>query len=287
MFNSIILSCCIGFLAQAPQLLQPEWGVKYSVECDAGKENVSPDWMIGGKIHFEEQSASDYIGIVEINELTRKVIKKFINIQVDLCGCNAKVLLKQENDQIIISHKEERSKPGIGEELHATLLYTSKRVERGHETLRDIYDNLRHADPSLPQDRAPTVEQVANAYQKIIKADWRLRVSDVQLISNEAGSFIIANLKLDDRDEILNDQGLPVSGDFLHLTLAVIDPSIPSRVDKIRPIVSELKEALTGKMVKIGNKNGYADLEFGLSGSGTRVRPSFGNQVVNIKSKTY
>ncbi len=183
-----------------------------------------------------------------------------------------KSCLKKENYQVILSHREERSKPGIGEELHATLLYTSKRTEGGHETLLDIYEHLKTVDPSLPQDRAPTVEQVAAAYQKIIKPSWELKISDVEWISNQTGGFIIANLKLNDRDEIFNDQGFPISGNFLHMTLAVVDPSIIS--DKIDFIVSELKETLTGKMVKIGDKNGCADLEFGLSGSPNRIRPS-------------
>ena len=83
-------------------------------------ENLSKDWMIGGKIHFEEQSSANYIGTIEINELTRKAIKDFFDVQIDSCAHNAKALLKKENDQVILTHYEERSKPGIGEEMHAT-----------------------------------------------------------------------------------------------------------------------------------------------------------------------
>ena len=151
---------------------------------------------------------------------------------------------------------------------------TSKRVERGHETLLDIYSNLRQVDESLPQDRVPTTEQVANAYQKFIKPDWQFQISDVQLISNTTGSFIIARLERNGQDGIHTNQGSPISGNFLHLTLAMIDSSI-SEIETIQLVVSELKNALAGKMVKIGNRNGYADLEFGLSGSSARIRPPF------------
>lgn len=270
------LPCCLGaaLVTQTPHLPHQSDadGICCSSYATAQKENLSNSWKIGGKIHFEEGSSSDYVGTIAINELTRKTIKYFFDIQIDSCACNAKVLLKKESNQIILTHREERSKPGIGEELHATLLYTSKRVERGHETLHDIYSNLRQVDESLPQDRVPTIEQVSNAYQKFIKPDWQFQIADVQLISNNTGSFIIARLELNGQDEIQNNQGSPISGNFLHLTLAMIESSI-SEIEKIQLVVSELKNELVGKMVKIGNKNGYADLEFGVSGSSARIRP--------------
>lgn len=235
--------------------------------------NASQDWKIGGKIHFEEQGSSNYIGTIEINELTRAIIKKFYKVNIDSCSNNAKILLKKENDKIILTHREERSVPGVGEELHATLLYTSKRINRGHETLSDIYDNLKQVDPSLPQDQAPTVEQIAGAYHRIIKPDRIFQASDVEFITNNTGSFIIVKLRFDGRDEILNSEGAPISGDFLHLTAAMIDPSIDLEMSKTNLIVSELKDRLIGKTLKIGNRNGYADLEFGISGSASRVRP--------------
>ena len=282
-----LLSCCLGVvpIAQTPQLHQQSDadGIYYSGYATAHKENCSNDWKIGGKIHFEEGSSSGYVGTIAINELTRKIIKKYFDIQIDSCASNAKVLLKKESNQIILTHREERSIPGIGEELHATLLYTSKRVERGHETLHDIYNNLRQVDESLPQDRAPTIEQVADAYQKFIKPDWQFQISDVQLISNTTGSFIIARLELNGQDEIQNSQGSPISGNFLHLTLAMIESSI-SEIEKIQLVVSELKTALAGKTVKIGNRNGYVDLEFGVSGSSTRIRPAFEQKDVVIRS---
>lgn len=251
------------------------------LKSDAISGSDQNSWKIGGKIHFEEQSSVDYVGTVEINELTRKTIKDYFDIQIDSCAHNAKALLKKENNQIILTHREERSKPGIGEEIHATLLYTSKRVENGHETLRDIYDNLVQVDASLPQDHAPAVEQVADAYQKIIKPDWKFQISDVEFISGKTGSGIVAKLRLDGRDEILNKEGNPISGDFLHLSLVMIDLSAISETDAINQFVLRLREKLSGKMIKVGNRNGHADLEFGISGSTDRIRPSFNEMPIN------
>jgi hypothetical protein len=237
-------------------------------------ENSSKDWKIGGKIHFEEQSSADYIGTLEINELTRATIKDFFDIKSDSCAHNAKVLIKKDNDKIVITHREEKSKPGIGEEMHATLIYTSKRVDDEHDTLRDIYDNLMEVDGNLPSEQPPTVEQVANAYQKIIKPDWKLLISDVEFISGKTGSGIIAKLRFNGQKELLNEKGKPISSGYLHLTLAMVDPSAISERDKINHVVLELRKKLSGNMIKIGNKNGLADLEFGVSGSKDRIRPS-------------
>lgn len=273
-----LFSCCLGAALISATHSSVQTSNTNGIDCSgykALKENPSNEWKIGGMIHFEEQSSTDYIGTAIINKLTRNTIKKSFDIQVDSCANNAKALLKKENGLIILTHREERSKPGIGEEMHATLLYTSKRVENGHETLYDVYNNLRQIDESLPQDQAPTLEQIANAYQKIIKPDWKLQISDVQLISNNTESFIIANLELNHQDEIQNNQGNPISGNFLHLTLAMIDSSMTQEMKKIQLVVSDLKNILLGKMVKIGNKNGYADLEFGISGSSARIRPPF------------
>jgi len=124
------MSCCLGaaLIAQTPHLLEQSeaGGICRSGYAEAQTENFSNDWNIGGKIHFEEQSSVDYIGTIEINELTRKALKKIFDVHADSCAHNAKALLKKENNQIILTHREERSKPGIGEEIHATLLYTSK-----------------------------------------------------------------------------------------------------------------------------------------------------------------
>ena len=114
----LFLSSCLGatLLAQTPHLLK---------QSNTDGIYCSNDWKIGGKIHFDEGSSSDYIGTIAINKLTRKIIRQFFDIHVDSCANNAKALLKKENSQIILTHREERSKPGVGEELHATLLYTN------------------------------------------------------------------------------------------------------------------------------------------------------------------
>jgi hypothetical protein len=228
-------------------------------------------WQIGGKIHFEEQSADDYIGMTEINQIVRNTIKVFLNPAVDACAENAKAFIKKENNRVLLHHFEERSKPGIGEELHATLIYTRKQVDNGHETLLDIYGNLRFVDPTLPETDPPNVEQIATAYQKIINPDWKFLISGVDYIEGKKGGCIIAKLELDGRDEIVNTEGNPISGGFLHLTLVLIDPSVR---EELEPMISFLKQVLIGKKVKIGDKNGRPDLEFGVSGSPIRIRPT-------------
>ena len=269
-----------NLVAIVPQTKTPYANKVYCYNyAEIQKEKPSANWKIGGKIQFEEEGDVDYIGTTEINKLTRETITKLFDVKVDSCAHNAKALLKKENGLIILTHREERSIPGIGEEMHATLLYTSKRVENGHETLHDIYNNLRQVDGSLPQDQTPTLEQVANAYQKIIKPEWKFQISDIQLVSNDAGIFIFAKLEFNNQDEIQNYHGNPISGNFLHMTLAMIDPSMTEEIEKIQVVVSILKDTLPGKTIKIGNKNGYADLEFGISGSSVRLRPPFEGKI--------
>ena len=43
------------------------------------------NWKIGGKIHFEERSGSDYIGTVAINNLVRKILHGTFDVQSDSC----------------------------------------------------------------------------------------------------------------------------------------------------------------------------------------------------------
>ena len=247
--------------------------------ADLSKKPIRYDekkWKIGGKIHFEEKSSSDYLGTIEINKLTRESLKDFFDIKIDSCDHNAKALIKKEDDNYILSHYEERSSSGHGEEMHATLLYTSKRVDNGHETLKDVYQNLKNIDGNLPNDRIPTVEEAAQAYNKIIKPDWKFEISDIVFVKGKTGSCIIAKLLCDGRDEIVNKQGQPISGNFLHMSLVNIDKSIDFKDKKIDLIVNKLKEHLVGKKIKIDNKNGLADLEFGITGSKPqdRIRPT-------------
>ncbi len=78
-----------SLLAHTPQLLS-EQTMKLPIECETAQ-----DWKIGGKIHFEEQSADNYIGTIEINKITRSIIKELMDVQLDSCADNAKVLLKK------------------------------------------------------------------------------------------------------------------------------------------------------------------------------------------------
>jgi len=229
-------------------------------------------WKIGGKIHFEEQGSPRCIGTVEVNEITREEIKQIFPVAEDSCAHNAKPLLKKDNERFVIRHSEERSRPGIGEEMHATLLYTSRRFNE-HETLQDIYENLVQVDETLPHTEPPTVEQVANAYQKILSPDLTFDISKVEFIQGQTAGVIVAKLMLQGKDEIVNKYGKPVSGKFLHMTLVNVDSSAAPESEKITFLVKNLNKRLSGKRLAIGHKDGKADLEFGLSGSAQRVRP--------------
>ncbi|NGX63992.1 MAG: hypothetical protein KR126chlam6_01416 [Candidatus Anoxychlamydiales bacterium] len=268
-------------------LLSPLYGhgnKEYLGDHEVTETNQENKWKIGGKIHFEEKSSSDYLGTIEINKITRKVFKDYFNIKSDSCAFNAKVLIKKENDEYVLKHYEEKNNPGIGEEMHATLLYTNKRIANGHETLNDIYHNLKQVDNDLPDSRTPTVEEIAQAYNKIIKPDWKFEICDVIFVKGKTGSCIIAKLLYEGRDEIVNKKEDPISGNFLHISLVNVDPSIVSEVEKIDLVVSKLKEKLLNKRIKVGNQNGVADLEFGITGSTPkeRIRPIPSNIKINV-----
>ena len=111
-------------------------------------------------------------------------------------------------------------------------------------------------------------------YQKLIKPDWKFEISDVVYVIGNTAQGIIARLEFDGRSEILNEKGNPVSVG-LHLTLAIVDSSAATETEKINLVVAKLKEKLLGKKVKIGNRKGQADLEFGVSGSKSRIRPNW------------
>jgi hypothetical protein len=230
---------------------------------------------IGGKIHFEEQSGNNCLGTIEINKITRETLKECFNIKNDTCADNAKALIIKENDDFIIKHYEEKSKPGIGEEMHATLLYTSKRVDNGHEILKDVFENLKEVDNNLINVQVPTVNQIAEAYSKIIKPSWEFEISDIKYVMGKTGNCVVAELLFEGKKEIQNKNGKPISGDFLHMTLVNVDFSILTETVKINDVVLKLKQELLGKKIKIGNRKGVADLEFGISGSKERIRPCF------------
>ncbi len=231
------------------------------------------EWKIGGKIHFEEHNSPGCIGVVEVNEMTRDILKEVFPVTTDTCAPIAKPLLKKEQGGFVIRHYEETSRPGIGEEMHATLLYTSKRAVDAHETLRDVYEHLLNVDGTLPRDQPPTVEQIANAYQKIVSLDLKFEISNVEFVTGKTGNAIIARLLVRGKNELVNKYGQPVSGNFLHATLVNVDPSAVQETEKIERVVSQLQKKLSGKALRIGSRGGLADLEFGISGSAQRIRP--------------
>jgi SAM-dependent methyltransferase len=223
-------------------------------------------WQIGGKIHFEEESGLDYVGLKEINKLVREVLKKALNIRNDDCSANAKIRLTRKDNEIRMINYEEKSRPGIGEEMHATLLYTRPRGFCNSETLKQVCKNLFQSC-----DVAPTVESIAKEYSATIKPDWKFKISEVALTKGAAGtSFVMAKLLFDDRENIYKDSK-PISAG-LHMTLVNSEDSIlgDSKINDI--LVKKLNSALKNRMVKVAKRNGVSDLEFGISGSSSRIR---------------
>lgn len=256
----LILSLVIGL----PALTEATNDFSSESNQLANKENL--EWRIGGKIHFEEESGPDYIGINEINNIVKGVLKEFININTDSCSPNAKILLKKKAGEIELSHFVEKSRPGIGEEMHATLLYTQSRGFCSSETLKRVCENLFDKC-----DVAPSIENVAAKYSSIIKPEWEFKISEVVLTKSSTGnSFIIANLLFEDRPNLFMNNK-PISAG-LHMTLVNFDNSIQISNEIGNLLVNKINLAIKDKMIKIAKKNGMADLEFGISGSSWRIR---------------
>lgn len=222
---------------------------------------------IGGKSHFEEESGSDYMGTREINKITKDVLNELLPIESDSCAPNAKILLIREDGAIKMAHYEEKSKPGMGEELHATLLYTKPRGFCDSETLEQIRDHLFEQD-----ERPLTIERVAKAYSAIIKPEQRFTISEVILTKSESGpTFIIAELLFDGRKNIYKGNK-PISAG-LHMALVNCNDSSLLASETISdPLIQSLNKALKDKMIKVATQHGVADLEFGISGSSLRMR---------------
>lgn len=224
------------------------------------------EWRIGGKIHFEEESNTDYTGLKEINKLVRNSLKQFINFADDSCAENAKILVKKEENRIIITHFEEKSKPGIAEEMHATLLYTQSRGFCDSETLKQVCKNIFEND-----DFPPTIESVASRYSSIIKPDWKFEISEAILTQGANGaSFVMLKLLFEENERLFYD-GRPISAG-LHMTLINFADSGLIAGEEASLLLKEINQALKGKKIKIAEKNGMADLEFGISGSAWRIR---------------
>ncbi len=224
-------------------------------------------WKIGAKIHFEEESGPNYIGMKELNAITRKFIKEFIKIKSDSCAKNAKIFLKKENGKIHINHHEEANRPGVGEELHATLLYTRPRGFCDSETLQQNFLNL------FPSSFGPpSIEQVVEVYSSIIQPEWKFQIEEVHLGNREKGPFcLVAKLQFQGRERIfMGDKAISAG---LHLTLVnFIDKSIFTDDVALDLLIKKLNDGFIGVKIKIANKNGMADLEFGISGSLWRIR---------------
>lgn len=229
-------------------------------------DNKEIEWRIGGKIHFEEESGPDYIGIKEIHHIAEESLKNLLNIKMDVSSPNAKIMLKKDGDQIIMTHYEEKSRPGIGEEMHATLLYTQPRGFCNSETLKQVCESLFKTC-----DFPPSIESVAKTYSSIIKPEWKFKISEVVLTKSGTGSsFIIAKLLFNGHENIYKDNK-PISAG-LHMTLVNSDGSILEGDEIGNLLIADINKYLKGKFVKIATRNGIADLEFGMSGSSWRIR---------------
>lgn len=224
-------------------------------------------WRIGGKIHFEEKNGFDYMGLGKINKITRSLLQEIIQIDVDSCDPHSKILLKKEAGKIHMTHYEEKSRPGMGEEMHATLLYTQPRGFHSSETLQKVC-------PSLFEkcDVPPSIESVAKAYTFIMKPTSKFNISEIVLTQTQGGpSFIMAKLLFEGHETIYKGDA-PVSAG-LHMTLVnCVDDSILGDKQQRALLIEKLNNALKGKTIKIAEKNGVADLEFGISGVPGRLR---------------
>ena len=141
---------------------------------------------MGAKILFEEENGPDYIGTKQLNATTKRMIKETIKTESDDCAENAKIFLKKENEKIKITHYEEKSRPGIGEELHVTLLYTRPRGFCDSETLQQNFPIL-FQPPIAP----PNIEQVADIYSAIIQPEWKFKIAEVLLGNREMGALFV------------------------------------------------------------------------------------------------
>jgi hypothetical protein len=235
-------------------------------------------WKIGAKIHFEEESGNDYIGLKQINALTKDALKSILHITKESGDNNAKILLKRENGDIQIDHYAEKSRPNVGEEMHATLLYTSPRGFHSSETLEQVC-NVLFENCETPTD----IETVSSRYSAIIKPYWRFKISEIVITKNDKGPlFIMAKLFFNNHENIYL-KGKPISAG-LHMTLVNCeDSSILSDPMVVDKLTKKLSKGLKGKFIKIAAKNGVADLEFGMSGQPWRIRS--GQKIEFKKSK--
>lgn len=224
-------------------------------------------WKIGAKIHFEEEGDSDYIGTGELCLVTRALLRSIFHVESESGDSHAKILLKKGKSGILIEHFTERAQPSRGEEMHATLLYTSPRGFCSSETLKQVC-HILFADCWIP----PEIEAVSDKYASIIQPSWQFEISEIVMTKSDKGSaFILAKLLFNDREHIYFE-GQPVSAG-LHMTLVnCMDSSIFSDLDSQNELLESLNKAFQGKFIRIASRNGRADLEFGISGRPWRLR---------------
>lgn len=76
-----ILLLVLSLLICVPVLVIATDGFPKESNLSINKDDLK--WRIGGKIHFEEDNGSDYIGINEINNTVKDILKSYININID------------------------------------------------------------------------------------------------------------------------------------------------------------------------------------------------------------
>ena len=228
--------------------------------------NQTDPWKVGGKIHFEENDGADYIGLKSINKITKDILKSLLPIGKDSGADNAKILLNQENGQIIMTHYAEKSRPNVGEEMHATLLYTSPQGFCASETLHQVCGNL-FQNCNTP----PNIKDVVEKYNSIIPQDLKFEISEIIVTHKNGGpSFIMAKLSLEGRENIYKNSH-PISAG-LHMTFVNSNQAILSDPQISKKLTEKLNQKLKGQMLKVALKEGVVDLEFGLSGQPWRIR---------------
>ena len=188
-----------------------------------------------------------------------------LTITKDSGDNNAKILIKSQNGCTQIDHYTEKSRPDVGEEMHATLLYTSPRGFCDSEALKQVcpvlFKNCK--DPIA-------IEDVVKKYQSIINPDWRFKIEEIKVYENEKNITFSAILSFESHKNI--DLGGKHISAGLHLTLVqCFDPTIFNK-QTVYQCLEILNQRLKGKLIKISNKNGVADLEFGISGRPWRIR---------------
>src|SRR5690348_1517217 len=100
--KKVILFLSLGLLISTSAIAQETSSVNKEDNQIINKDDLL--WRVGGKIHFEEDSGTDYIGIKKINEITKNILKNIISVDIDVCADNTKVILKKEHDKIMMTH---------------------------------------------------------------------------------------------------------------------------------------------------------------------------------------